>query len=392
MVIAEINDAFEPVMDGVGNVVKNYAVYLNSYGNETHVLVPGSKGCRQYDAEHNLDYVIRGRLIRIKGMGPYGIVYYPPSTREKILSVNYDIVHSHSPFFAGSFALQIAKKQNIPLVSTFHTFFQDDIYAVTKSKTVTSLFMKGIMGFYKKNDEVWVPSLGVKKLLREEYSYDGELRVVENGCDMEVPSEQELAELRETGLKAIGCDKDTPVLLFVGQQKDEKNIPLILESLVHLKAKGCVFKMIFIGDGPHKKKYEEFVAQHDIGDMVLFTGKITDRSVLKRYYAASYLFLFPSHYDTFGIVKLEAAAFSVPTVFVENTCAAEGIIDNETGFIGKNTPEDFADKIVSLLNNRSLRDHAGKGARQKVYRSWHDVCTEVQELYGNLIEKKKSGR
>jgi 1,2-diacylglycerol 3-alpha-glucosyltransferase len=389
--IGEFNDSFMPVMDGVGNVVKNYTIEMNKLGHEAYAIVPGYKEASDFDKINHIDYTIRGKeYYPLKQVKPYGITTFPKEAKERINSIPFDIVHAHCPTFTGKLALNIAKKRNIPLISTFHTFFKDDV-AEFMPKLLTEKVINIGMKFYYHCDEVWTPSLGSKKKIIEEYHFTGPIRVVENGCDMVPPKDEATyAQMRQEGLSTIGVEDGVPVFIYVGQHKDEKNIPLTLNAMKALKARGERFKMVFVGEGHSKENYEKFVKENALEDCVTFLGKITDRNKVASLYCASTAFLFPSLYDTSCLVMREAAAFKLPLVYVDVACTSEGITDGENGFIIKNDIEDYANKLQYIISHPEVQKHAGAGARRDLYRSWHDAISEVESLYYQIIDKKKS--
>lgn len=392
LTIGEFNDSFMPVMDGVVNVLNNYCVELNKMGHKAYAIVPGYKDSEEYDRIHNIDYAIRGKEhYPISAIKPYGITTFPHETKKLIESIPFDIVHAHCPTFSGSLAMHIAKSRNIPIVSTFHTFFKDDLKELVPSFMAEAI-VKTRMSFYYNCDEVWAPTEACKKKIESEYYFTGDVRVVKNCADFIPPKDEEEAEERKRrGKELCGVTDDTPILLYVGQHKDEKNIPLTLEAVKALKAEnGPKFKMVFVGEGHRKEYYEEYVKNNNLTDTVTFLGRISDREKLGDIYAAAYLFLFPSLYDTAGIVEIEAACFSVPLVIVEGSCTTEGITDNENGFIVKNEVSDYSKRLEYILNHPELRDYVGNNARKTVYRSWKDVCRDVEKLYYEIIDRKKS--
>lgn len=392
LTIGEFNDSFMPVMDGVVNVLNNYCVELNKMGHKAYAIVPGYKDSDEYDKEHNINYAIRGKeYYPISKIKPYGITTFPHETKKLIESIPFDIVHAHCPTFSGSLAMHIAKTRKIPIVSTFHTFFKDDLMELLPPFMAETI-VKTRMSFYYNSDEVWAPTEACKKKIEREYYFTGDVRVVRNCADFIPPKDEiEFEERKRRGRELIGAPIDTPILLYVGQHKDEKNIPLTLEAIKALKTKigGDKFKMVFVGEGHRKEHYEEYVKNNNLEDCVTFLGRISDREKLGDIYASAYLFLFPSLYDTAGIVEIEAACFSVPLVIVEGSCTNEGITDNENGFIVKNEVRDYCDRLVYILNHPEIRDYVGNNARKTVYRSWKDVCLEVEKLYYEIIEKKK---
>ena len=74
----------------------------------------------------------------------------------------------------------------------------------------------------------------------------------------------------------------------------------------------------------------------------IFTGPVYDRDALRAWNTRADLFLFPSTFDTNGLVVREAAACGLASVLIEGSCAAEGITDGRNGFIIEETPEALA--------------------------------------------------
>ncbi len=389
MIIGEFNESYPPLMDGVGQVVEHYTHDLNLRGHEVFAVVAGDADAPRYDESVGEKNTIRTRMYALPLVKPYGIVRVSKKVRVEVEKIPFDIVHAHSPFYMGSFAEKIARKRNVPLVSTFHSQFKDDILGVVHSRIIANIAVKFLIRHYKKADEVWAPSLGSARILKE-YGYKGNVFIVENASDMPVPSEEEKKALAKEGLESIGKKSgDVPVLLYVGQLKVEKNIMLILKALKVLKDSGFRFLMVFVGSGPDQGHMESYIAKNGLSDYVRFTGKITDRKKLQTYYAAASLFLFPSFYDTFGIVKVEAAAFSVPVVFAAGSCIAEDITDGENGFVANNDPVSYAEKIIAVVSDKNLLEKVGLGARKSLYRNWDMVASEVEARYKALIEKKR---
>lgn len=385
MVIGEFNESYPPLMDGVGQVVRNYTHGLNALGEKAYAVVAGDGDASSYDKQVGEVSTVRARMYPLPQVAPYGPVIKSKSFKKKVSSISFDIVHSHSPFYLGSFANKIAKKKHIPHVTTFHSQFRDDIQGAVHVKWITDIAVKYILRHYDKADEVWVPSRATGEKLME-YGYKGQYVVMENGCDMKIPNESEYLSLRQKGLEFLNMQKiDMPVLLYIGQHKVEKNLMMALESLKILHERGYAFLMLFAGIGPDKATMEDFVRANGLSDNIRFLGRITDRKILESLYALASLFLFPSFYDTSCLVMREAAAFSLPVLFVKGSCTSEGIEDGVNGFLADNTPECFASKIMAVTSNASLLSNVGCGARSSLYRSWEMVAVEVRERYKHII-------
>ena len=116
-------------------------------------------------------------------------------------------------------------------------------------------------------------------------------------------------------------------------------------------------------------------------------GSITERKVLRKYYLAADLFLFPSLYDNAPLVVREAAALHTPSVLIGGSTAAAKITDNVNGFLSSNSEEAFAQKIVQLLQDKPQVEMVGKRASETLARSWEDIADEVSDRYRNLIKR-----
>ena len=365
--IGLFNESFPPIMDGVAICVENYAKWMQKMAGGVSVITPSASGAdySRYDFEV-LDYF----SVPVPFRKPYvtGIGEVDPTFLAKIVKRPFKIVHAHSPFVAGRIASHVATLRNIPLVATFHSKYREDFSRVIPSEKLVNQVIKLVVEFYERADEVWVPQESVIDVLRE-YGYKGPVEVVANGSDLVADyPDAYFAEART----ALGIAPDEFALLFVGQHIWEKNVRMIIDALEKL---GDVrFRMFFVGTGYAAEEMKKLVSEKGLEDRVNFAGVVKDRERLKQYYAASDLFLFPSLYDTDGIVVKEAAA-SVLT-------------DGVNGFVVPDDLEAFTGRIRSLSADPERVRKVGIQASRSLVRSWEDVVGEVLDRYNHLISKK----
>ena len=276
----------------------------------------------------------------------------------------------------------MAKTQGIPLIATFHSKFRDDYAKVLSSDFVVDEMLKVTMEFCEKADEVWVPQESVVDVIRE-YGYKGPVEVVENGSDLAADyPESFFADAR----KALGIGPEEFVLLFVGQHIWQKNVRFIIDGLEQIK--DLKFKMFFVGTGPAADEMKELVKEKGLEDHVTFTGILTKREDITRYYAAADLFLFPSLYDNAPLVVREAAALHTPSVMIDESTASTILKDGENGFLVHNSLEDFTGCLRKLLQDPERVHRVGLEASHTIVRPWEDVVDEVLDRYNRLIAKK----
>jgi Glycosyltransferase len=375
------NESFPPVMDGVAVCVENYAHWIQEKVGGVSVVTPRKLGAHysQYPYEV-LDYA----SVPVPFRHPYvtGIAQIDPLLRAKLRRRQFKIVHAHSPFSAGLMALQVARSQRIPLVATFHSKFKDDFREVIPSDMVVDQAIKVVMEFFDHADEVWVPQASVEEVIRE-YGFKGHVEVVDNGSDLVADYPDSYFE---EARRALGIAPGEFVFLFVGQHIWQKNVRLVIDALEQIK--DLPFRMFFVGTGYAAGEMKELVEQKGLSDKVTFTGMLTDRAEVTRYYAAADLFLFPSMYDNAPLVVREAAALHTPAVMVEGSTAATILRDGENGYLVPNDLEAFAARLRDLYRDKAAVRRAGLAASRTIVRSWEDVVGEVLDRYDALIARK----
>ena len=218
------------------------------------------------------------------------------------------------------------------------------------------------------------------------YGFNGEVKILPNGTDMSFDGD--LQELKDICNKTYNLDPNQKVLLFVGRLVKPKNIYLILDAVKHL-AKTTDFKMIYVGDGDEFARLKEKIKAYNLQDKVMMTGKVMDKTLLKSLYCRAQLFLFPSIYDSDGVVKYEAAAFETPRLLLEGSNASCGVSDNVNGFLCNDNPKDMAQKISMLLQNDELLQKVGLCAKQTLYKKWDEIADMAYQIYVDVIEKNQ---
>ncbi len=379
--IGIFNDNFPPVLDGVGITAQNYAYWLTETGHDVSVITPYAPN--MHDVIASAPYPIHRYIsIPIPFRSPYryGLPYLDASFMRKWKEMNFDIVHAHCPFTTGTLASRISKSKQIPLVATFHSKYRQDFEHNVPCKPIVDWMVKRIIHFYEQADEVWIPLPAVEETLRE-YGYKGHVEVVENGNDF-YASKSQIAIIRESMRAELGIMPDETMLLFVGQHTWEKNIRFILESLSLIKDKPFHFFMVGTGYAVHAIR--SLIRQLGLSDRVTLLGNIHDRDRLKRIYAAADLFLFPSLYDTCGLVVREAAAMHTPSILLRESTAATAITDGVNGFLTHNDPADFVQQIMYLMNRPDEIKSVGEKASKTISRSWESVIEEVALRYRDL--------
>ena len=380
LIVGQFNDSFQPVMDGVANVTKNYAYWLNKKHGKSYVITPSFP-----DYHDNEEFqVFRYFSVPVPTRPPYrfGIPQLDFSIKKNIIDIPFDIVHAHSPFSSGKLALNIARKRGIPIVATFHSKFYDDFKEVVKLDSVAKFAVKLVINFFNSVDYVWTVNESSVQTLRD-YGFKGNITVVNNGTDFS--SNDNIEKLKEKADNYLTTRSSELTFLFVGQHIWQKNLRMLIKSLHHLQEQGIEFKMIFVGSGYAEDEMKNLVKELQLDQSVKFLGLITDRELLKSIFCRANLFLFPSLYDTGGIVVQEAAAVGCPSLAIANSNVAEQIIDDYNGFLTEDDPKIFAAKIAESITTPDKLFQIGRNAQKTICKSWETIIDEVKDHYLEII-------
>lgn len=384
--IGIFNDNFPPILDGVGLTAQNYAYWLHEKGYDVRVITPYAPNAKTVIS--TAPYPINRYIsIPIPFRHPYryGMPYIDIPFMRNWRKMRFELVHAHCPFTTANLAYSAAQSQHIPLVATFHSKYRQDFEHNVKNPKVVDWMVRRIISFFEKADEVWIPLPAVEETLRE-YGYKGHVEVVENGNDFYTPTpliEAMRTEMREE----LGMLPDETMLLFVGQHTWEKNIGFILDALALIKEQP--FHLFMVGTGYAVREIRHKISALGLHDRVTLLGNIHDRERLKRIYAASDLFIFPSLYDTCGLVVREAAAMHTPSLMLDGSTAATAITNEVNGFISPNSLKEYAQQIVSLMEHPEILVRVGNKASKTISRSWENVMDEVVLRYKDIQETYK---
>ena len=382
--ILQFCDNFYPQIDGVVKVVDNSTRIMNER-HSAKVVVPKYKGKTFDDSIFSYE-VLRRKTSSITFNGIE--IPLPQKTDDlTVLIKNYDadVYHIHSPFFVGRYALKLAKETHVPVVGTFHSQFKKDILSVTHSKIIAETLVKNIVGVFNQCDEVWAPSKSTANILHS-YGYEKEIFIMENGTDFTYPDNaKELIDNAKTAYHIHNSHKN---LLFVGQIRNVKNIPLILETLKALVAIDNNYHLYLVGEGPDKENYEKWARENDLENNVHFLGKIVDRSVLAGVYGACDLFFFPSSYDNAPIVVRESCVMKTPTLLPVGSVAAEPFTDGVNGYTAQESVIEMKNKILQIFQNPEQMEKVGQAA-QNIPISFEQMVDKTLDRYDFLIKRYK---
>ncbi|MGD8823236.1 MAG: glycosyltransferase, partial [Anaerolineales bacterium] len=202
----------------------------------------------------------------------------------------------------------------------------------------------------------------------------------------------------------IGIHPEGRMLLFVGRIEPLKGIDTLFQAVSLLKQHGVMdknpFYVAIIGGDPDATpdkisnemgRLKQLRQELGIEDLVAFLGK-RDQDTLPYYYSAAEAVIVPSHYESFGLVALEAMACGTPVVASETGGLAFLIKDGETGFhVPAADPEALCETLERVLVDVNLRERLGDqaAAYAKAY-DWDIIADRLIALYRQEISKASS--
>lgn len=171
-----------------------------------------------------------------------------------------------------------------------------------------------------------------------------------------------------------------------------KGIRIILDALKTLCEKNVDFRMVFVGEGADGTEIRSYAEERKLSDRCFFTGAISDREIIRAWYGRSDLFLFPSTFDTNGLVVREAAACALGSVLVAGSCAAEDVTDNVSGVLIEENADSMAAKLEELCREPEAMKRIGEAAQRDIYISWEDAIGHAWERYAVVIDNYRAGK
>ena len=385
--ICLLNDSFPPIIDGVANAVVNYAENIEKHHGHAVVVTPAVPGA---DDSGFPFPVVRYPSIDTRRLVGYVAGYpFSPETALRVREEKVELLHTHCPIASAILARSLREVVDAPLVLTYHTKYDIDIAKAVKSRLLQESAIRALVQNVNACDEVWVVSRGAGENLRS-LGYEGAYTVMENGVD--VPRGRVSAAAVAAATAGYDLPDGVPLFLFVGRLMWYKGLHIILDALRALREQGQDFRMVFIGAGGDEKEVRAEVETLRLSDRCFFTGSIADRETLRAWYSRADLFLFPSTFDTNGLVVREAAASGCPSVLIAGSCAAEGVTDGRNGFLIEENAVSLCAKLTALCADREAMRRVGENAMRELYLSWEDAVARANERYAVVLDRYRSGK
>lgn len=382
--ICLLNDSFAPVIDGVANAVMNYAKNLSSDEESSVVITPDYPGAD--DSQFPYPVLRYPSLDLRKSTGYTAGIPFAPELLRSLEPYHVQLLHSHCPIVSTMLARELRQVLDVPLILTYHTKFDIDIANIMHSRALQEASKRALLENINACDEVWVVSQGAADNLRS-LGYEGECVIMHNGVDLP------RGRVRQAQIDAVteGFDlpAQVPVYLFVGRIMWYKGLRIILDALAALDQEKRDFRMVFVGGGGDFDQVKAYSEKLGLAKKVFFAGPVHQREALRAWYCRADLFLFPSTFDTNGLVVREAAACALGSVLIAGSCAAEGVTNERNGLLIEENAQSLAHCLCGL--SKEAMSLIGSYAQKELYLSWEDAVKAARERYQVVIDRYNSG-
>ncbi|KAA3657552.1 MAG: glycosyltransferase family 1 protein [Chloroflexi bacterium] len=393
---------------GMNVYVRDFSRELGRQGIQVDVFTRSQDDCQPM-VKHDLGY--GGRVIHItagpeKPIPVAQIADYLDEFVAGVLdfaaseNIHYDLIHSHY-WLSGLVAEQLSQAWgHIPVVQMFHTLgHMKNKIAQSDAERAPQSRIDGEKRVIQKADRIIAPTPAELGQLECLYDADtSKVVIIPPGVDPERFKPINKKEAK----KRVGIPCGDTNILFAGRIEPLKGIDtmllamsLIQQNYPELVKNTC---MAIIGGDPWADDLDEEMARLqklradlDIHDLVTFLGA-KDQTILPNYYAAAEIVVMPSHYESFGMVALEAMAMGTPVIASEVGGLAYLVQDGFNGFhVPSRNPEALAERIYELLTNKECRQLLGQQARGYAQQyAWPRIVDQMLDVYEDVLREKQA--
>jgi D-inositol-3-phosphate glycosyltransferase len=312
--------------------------------------------------------------------------------------IKYDLIHAHY-WLSGKAGALLKHVWQVPMLQMFHTLGlmkqkigqtpeeREGLYRINGEKIV--------MG---SADLIIAATEAESSQLQNLYGVvEDKIKIIPPGVNTHhfYPIPQDEAK------EAIGIPAQDRMALFVGRIEPLKGVDTLIKAMAILKKRcsnfECPHYLVIIGGDPegHEEdvtnemvRLQALCRELDLDEIVIFLGK-RGQDTLPYYYSAAEVVVMPSHYESFGMVALEAMACGTPVVASKVGGLAYLIQEGETGyFVPAQDPEFLAERLRLLFNEPNLRAQLGKQAASYAKGfSWEIITRQITDIYQELLSR-----
>jgi 1,2-diacylglycerol 3-alpha-glucosyltransferase len=382
-----ISDVYFPRVNGVSTSIATFRQSLQQLGHISTLVAPHYPQGASHD---------EARLIRV----PARYLFMDPEDRlmklpavlaltERLRKQSFDLVHVHTPFAAHFAGIRLAKRLGLPVVETYHTYFEEYFHHYLpflpgKLTRYSARWLTRHQG--RQLDALVVPSTAMRDVLTN-YGVNVAMEVIPTGIDFKdfTPGD------RDAFCRRHGIDPQRPTLVHIGRVAHEKNIGFILEVVAKARRTFPDLLLIVAGEGPARTSLQQRAAALGITDNCLFLGYLNRGQELWDCYASGAAFVFASNTETQGLVLLEAMTLGTPVLSTAVLGTRDILAPAKGALIATPNVDDFCNKVVQLLQQPGLRQRLSTEAREYA-REWSAavMSQRLANFYQRTVQRENT--
>ncbi|WP_418791734.1 glycosyltransferase family 4 protein [Phosphitispora sp. TUW77] len=369
---------------GLAQHVHQLSKALAKHGAEVHVITIGADNVEPYEENEG---------VRVHRIYPYSIS--APDFRTWILHLNFsmleyavtlinsikgvDIVHAHD--WLAAFAGRALKHSfSVPLVATIHAteFGRNNGLHNDNQRYISDV--EWYLSF-----ESWKVIVCSSFMYRELKGFfqlpEDKLRIIPNGVTIE-----------DFETNTVYHDEgDEKYIFYIGRLVREKGVQVLIDAAPKILSYFPEARFVIAGTGPYEEHLRAMVREKRLGHRFYFTGYIDD-TTRNRWFSQSSVAVFPSLYEPFGIVALEAMAAKTPVVVCDTGGLSEIIDHGRDGmkcYVGSSNS--LADNIMAILGDKTLANRLSVNGYEKARKkySWFSIASQTLEVYEEILDQSK---
>ncbi len=312
--------------------------------------------------------------------------------------IHYDLLHSHY-WMSGLAAGALSDLwSGVPILQMFHTLGEmKNRVAHSEAEREGAYRLDGERQVLARADRIIAATLAEQAQLEWLYKVDTrKVTVIPPGVDTShfypIPADE--------ARQYIGLTPDARMILFVGRIEPLKGVATLIKAVACLRLKNLKepVHLAVIGGDPEAApaeiseemvRLQKLCDDLTVGKMVVFLGK-RGQDTLPYYYSAAEVVVMPSHYESFGLVALEAMACGTPVIASQVGGLAFLVQDGVTGYTVPAEDDDaLCERLTAILGDESLRQRMGRNASKYARNyDWEKIAKQIVRVYKELIGEK----
>jgi 1,2-diacylglycerol 3-alpha-glucosyltransferase len=379
MKIAYYTETYLPNKDGVVTSILIFKKALEDMGHEVYIFAAGDRKAKRENKDKKVFYYTS---TPFRPYPMYRIALFPFTSQRKVKELGIDLIHSHGMATMGLAAVEAAKSNKLPLVSTFHTMVTEATHYISNARVVKGMMerftWRYLQWYYKQCNAVVAPSVMIKEML-EEKGLTG-IYVIPTGIDIKKFN----PDNDGSSIRKEWCMEKNKIILNVGRLVLEKNLDVLIKSSLIVLEEFSDARFVIVGEGPAFGYYKKLVGKSGVEKWFHFVNEAVPIDKMPLVYAAADVFVIPSKFETQGIVVQEAMASGKPVVGADYLALKEIIREDYNGYkFNPDDAEECAEKIIKALKKgKEMKENARKSAEEF---SIENCANRMVKLYEKMV-------